>query len=216
MPTGKQYRAGRVLADWDAGKLAKLARMSRNALLQIERGEFRPRPSTQEKLLRVFDDVGIEFIDNEGVRRRPQGIETFEGHERFHVFTDYVYQYLVDNGGEVCISVGDERLFLKYRKDLEQYRSNMKSLVDSGRVHVRILAEESQFNSVFAEMRKLKSHSAAPTSFYAFGQNLALVSFLHSTPPYVVLFRNSPFVSAFRQSFDAAWEHAEVKVSRAP
>ena len=180
---------------------------------RIERGEFRPRPSTQEKLLRVFDEAGIEFIDNEGVRRRPQGIETFEGHEHFHDFTDYVYNYLVENGGDICISVGDERLFLKYRKDLEQYRANMKALVDTGRTHVWIIAEESQFNSVFAEMRRLNSHSAAPTSFYAFGQNLALVSFTHPTPPYVVLFRNSPFAAAFRQSFDVAWEHAEIMVS---
>ncbi len=62
-------------------------------------------------------------------------------------------------------------------------------------------------------MRKLKSQTAAPTSFYAFGFNLALISFAHQPPPYVVLFKNSPFAAAFRQSFDAAWEAAEIKVA---
>ena len=201
-----------MLVEWEAETLAKLAGLSRNAILQIERGEFRARPSTSEKITRVFADAGIEFIENEGIRRRPEGIEIFEGHERFHAFTDYVYQYLKDNGGDVCVSASDERLFNKYRKEPEQYRRNMKTLVEGGKVRVRILADESNFNSVFADMRKLKSQSAAPTSFYAFGLNLALISFAHQSPPYVVLFRNSPFAAAFRQSFEAAWDAAEVMV----
>jgi transcriptional regulator with XRE-family HTH domain len=210
--TGKQIRAARILADWHADDLGELARISRNAVLQIERGEFRPRPATTERIIRAFADAGIEFIDNEGVRRRPLDIEIFEGHERFHQFTDYVYNYLKNNGGDVCISVGDERLFIKYRKEPEQYRANMKALVASGKVRVRILAEQSNFASVFADMRKLKTNNAAPTSFYAFGRNLALISFAHQPPPYVALFPNSPFAEAFRQSFETAWDSAEVMV----
>jgi hypothetical protein len=79
---------------------------------------------------------------------------------------------------------------------------------------MRILAEKSNAASVFAEIRKLKSATAAPTSFYAFGRNLALISFAHQPPPYVALFRNSPFADAFRQSFETAWDNAEVMVKR--
>jgi hypothetical protein len=78
---------------------------------------------------------------------------------------------------------------------------------------VRILAEQSRFASVFADMRKLRTHNAAPTSFYAFGLNLALISFAHQPTPYVVLFKNSPFAAAFLQSFEAAWDAAEIMVS---
>ena len=212
MPTGKQIRAARMLVEWEAETLAKLTGISRNAILQIERGEFRARPSTSEKITRAFEDAGIEFIENEGIRRRPEGIEIFEGHERFDEFTDYVYHYLKNNGGDVCISASDERLFNKYRKEPEQYRQQMKALVEGGKVRVRILADESNFNSVFADMRKLKSPSAAPTSFYAFGLNLALISFAHQPTPHVVLFRHSPFAAAFRQSFEAAWDAAEIMV----
>ena len=212
MPTGKQIRAARVLADWNAKKLAQLAEISVTSVLQIERGAFRPLPTTTEKILRVFNEAGIEFLDNEGVGRKPEGIEIFQGHERFNEFTDYVYQYLSASGGDVCISASDERLFNKYRREPERYRQTMKALVASGKVRVRILAEESNFSSQFADMRKLKTHTAAPTSFYAFGLNLALISFSHQPPPYVVLFKNSPFAAAFRQSFEAAWEAAEIKV----
>lgn len=212
MATGTQIRAARALAQWSSADLARNTGISSKTILNIEIGRFHARPDTMQAIVAAFDKVGVEFTENEGVRRRPEGIEVFEGHERFHDFTGYVQDYLTRFGGDVCISASDERLFLKYRKDPEQYRATMKALVDSGKITVRILAEESNFNSVFAEMRKLSGHNAAPTSFYAFGRNLALISFTHATPPYVVLFRNSPFADAFRQSFDAAWASAEIKV----
>lgn len=135
---GKQIRAARALAGWEAGTLAKLAKISQTGLLQLERGEFRARPATADKIIGVFADAGIEFTENEGVRRTPIGIEIFEGHERFHEFTAYVFQHLKAHGGDVCISATDERLFNKYRKEPEQYRQSMKALVDSGTATIAI------------------------------------------------------------------------------
>ena len=90
----------------------------------------------------------------------------------------------------------------------------MKALVDTGRVNVRILAEESNFNSVFAEMRKSAQKSTAPSSFYAFGKCLALISFTHNPAPYVVLLKSGPFAEAYRQAFNESWERAEIPVVR--
>jgi transcriptional regulator with XRE-family HTH domain len=214
MATGTQIRIGRVLAGWDAKTLAELTGLSKESILNIERGTFRARPATMEKILRVFDDAEIEFTENEGVRRRPEGVEIFVGHERFHEFTEFVYQHLVQYGGEVCISASDERLFLKYRKEPEVYRQRMKALVDTGRVKVRILAEESNFNSIFAEMRKSAQKGTAPTSFYAFGKCLALISFAHTPSPYVVLLKSGPFAEAYRQAFNESWGLAEIPAEK--
>ena len=214
MATGKQIRIGRVLADWDAKALAERAGLSKESILNIERGTFRARPATMERILRAFDEAGIEFTENEGVRRRPEGVEIFEGHERFHEFTEFVYQHLSQYGGEVCISASDERLFLKYRKEPELYRQRMKALVDSGRVTVRILAEEGSFNSVFAEMRKSAQKSTSPSSFYAFGKCLALISFTHNPAPYVVLLKSGPFAESYRQAFNESWGRAEIPMGK--
>lgn len=211
--TGQQIRAARILIGWDRGDLAKKADVSLMTIQNIELDTKHPRPATLGRIVKAFADAGIEFIENEGIRRRPRDIETFEGHERFNEFTDYVFQYLTAHGGDVCISASDERLFNKYRKEPEQYRQAMKALVASGKVRVRILAEISNFASIFADMRKLKTHSAAPTSFYAFGLNLALISFAQQPAPYVVLFKNSPFASAFLQAFETTWDAAEIMVS---
>jgi transcriptional regulator with XRE-family HTH domain len=210
MPTGKQIRAARVLVDWEAQTLAKKVGLSRNAILQIERGEFRGRPKTLEKIVQVFAKAGVEFTENEGVCRRPEGIETFEGHERFHAFSDFIYAHVKQYGGDICISAVDERLFQKYRREPEAHRARMKELVDSGDVKVRILAEQSSFQSSYAEFRHSPHKSTVATSFYAFGQCFALISFTHANPPYVVMHKFSPFAETFRLLFNDAWDKAEV------
>ena len=42
MATGKQIRIARVLADWDAKDLAERTGLSKESILNIERGTFRP------------------------------------------------------------------------------------------------------------------------------------------------------------------------------
>ena len=215
MATGKQIRAARMLAEWDAKDLAKQTGMSMESIFNIERGNFRPREATMEKFVQAFANIGIEFTEFEGVRRKPAGIEIFEGHDRFQEFTDYIYAYLKQNGGDVCVSATDERFFSRYRKDHDAHRQHMKELVEGGRVTFRILASESKFTSEYAEHRFVpKDKNAVPTSFYAFGDCLALISFAHNPAPYVVLHKSGPFAKAFVQGFNIEWEHASPPPKR--
>ncbi len=210
----RQIRAARALLNWSQDDLALASGIARSSIKNIENDITAARKDTIHDIQMALENFGIEFIPNSGIRCRQSNLEVFEGPDRFHDFTALVYKYIEDVGGEVCISVSDETLFNKYRKDPEQYRTQMKTLVDKGHVRVRILAEKSEFNSVFAEMRRQKSRSVAPTSFYAFGSNLALISFLHKKSPYIILINDSPFADAYRQSFDVMWSVAEVMTAR--
>lgn len=208
MITGKQIRAARVLVDWDADDLAQRIGMSRVSIQNIERGDARPKPETIEKITRAFSDVGIEFTDNEGVRRRPEGIEIFEGVDRFQQFYEFLYQHMLEHGGEVCLSVVDERLLAKYRRNPEEQRQRMRKLVKAGAVTYRVLVTIGDFTGDYVEYRKQPAHAAAPTAFYAFGECLALISFPQKNAPHVVVIRSEPLTQAYRQSFQAAWENA--------
>lgn len=206
----RQIRAARALLSWSQDDLSNASGIARSSIKNIENDITTARKDTIYHIQSALENCGIEFLPNSGVRIKQSNIEVFDGIERFNDFTEIVYQYVEEVGGDICISVSDERLFNKYRKDTEKYRTQMKALVDKRRVRVRILAEQSEFNSIFAEMRRPKSHSVAPTSFYAFGQNLALISFLHKKAPYIILIRDTPFADAFRQSFNIVWPLAEV------
>jgi transcriptional regulator with XRE-family HTH domain len=209
MPTGRQIRAARMLLDWDAIDLAEHVGMSRVSIQNIERGEAQPKAETIEKIVRAFADVGIEFIENEGLRRRQNGVEIFEGQDRFNKFYDFLYDHLKQHGGDVCLSVVDEHLLAQYRKDPDIHRKRMKELVARGDVTFRVLATESDFVSAYAQYKWQPRQSAAPTSFYAFGDCLALISFVHTTPPYVVVIQSAPLAEAYRQAFETAWTNAK-------
>jgi transcriptional regulator with XRE-family HTH domain len=68
--TGRQIRAGRVMAGLTQGELAKRAGISRATLANIESDESEPRLATYRRLLMVLEDAGVRITEN-GVERVP-------------------------------------------------------------------------------------------------------------------------------------------------
>jgi transcriptional regulator with XRE-family HTH domain len=209
MITPRQIRAARALLNWSQQDLAKTSGIAISSIKNIENELTVARRESLSRIHDAFDASGIDFTENQGVRLKHGDIEVFEGQERFHDFTEFVYQHIMRHGGDVCISAVDENLFRKYRSDFELYKKRMKELVESGHVTVRILATESTFTSSWAQYKWQPKQSAVPTSFYAFGDCLALISFVHEPPPYVVLHRSGPFAEAYRHAFNIAWASAQ-------
>lgn len=208
-PDAGQIRAALGLLRWENNDLAKACGITAQSISNIKNQATRPQPRILESIRRVLEFNGIEFIDNSGVRLKRNEIEVFEGPDRFHDFTDYLYEHLRLHGGEVCISAVDETLFGKFRKDLTLHRQRMKELVEQGKVHVRILTTKPTPDPIFAEYRRLPKHEASFTAFYSFGNCLALISFAQQPAPYVVLHKSGPFAEAFRQNFNIIWANAE-------
>lgn len=209
MITGRQIRAARALLDISQDDLAIAAGLTKQGISKIEDGSVQPREGTITDITRVFRDKGVEFTENQGVRLKPAGVEVYEGVDRYDEFYDFLYEHLKKNGGDVCLSVLQERVLSKYRKDPSLHRRRMKELFDRGAITFRILATESDFSSSYATYRWQLPQSAAPTSFYAFGDCLALISFAHVTPPYVVVIQSSAITEAYRSAFDIAWAQAK-------
>ena len=88
--TGKQIRAARALAGWDRPDLAEKSGLSLMTIQNIELDIKQPRPATIDKIVRAFVDRGLEFIENQGVRLKPSGLEVYEGLERFNEFSDFL------------------------------------------------------------------------------------------------------------------------------
>lgn len=210
MPTGKQIRAARVLAGWEAQDLADKAKVNRETIFKTERGTANPKPETMGKIVRAFAEEGIEFTENQGVRFKPTGVTVYNGIAAFEDFHEFLYQHLKRHGGEVCLSIYDEPSLARYRKDPEIHRSRMRELVSSGKVTFRILTTNSSWNTHgYIQFRWLNNQRPLPTGFYAFGDCLALLSFVDPLSPYVVVLESGPMTEAYRQGFNIAWDAAE-------
>lgn len=210
MITGPQIRGARGLLDWSADLLAEKTGLSVDTVRNIEKGRVQGHSTSIEKIIQVFSSSGIEFTENQGVRFRPTGVAVYDGVAAFEDFHEFLYQHLKENGGEVCLSIYDEPLLAKYRKDPEVHRSRMRELVDSGKVNFRILATKSSWNTRgYIQFKYLPNQQPLPTGFYAFGDCLALVSFVNPLSPYVVVLQSGPMTEAYRQGFNIAWNSAE-------
>jgi transcriptional regulator with XRE-family HTH domain len=212
MPSFRQIRAARALLGWEITELANRTGLNRRTLYNIESDRTKPQDGSIERIEKCLRDAGVDFTDHDGVRLRGDDIETFIGSERFEAFTDFTYEHIKQHGGHVCLSVSDERLFSKYRRNTPEHYQRMQDLHERGILKsFRILANQSNFASTYTynTYKWQPQTSFAPTAFYVFGNCLALVSFAHTTPPYVAVLRSAPLADAYRLAFDAAWRAAK-------
>jgi len=214
MTSGAQIRAARAILGISSERLAQLAQLTRKGVEDIERGNTSPRESTIKSITRALYEEGIEFTENDGVKRRTEGVQTFRGITGFAQFYETVYSHLSLHGGEVCISGVDEALFAKYQKNQDEYVAKVTKLMkERGDINALILIREGDKNFVasnYAEYRWQDPASFSPTAFYVFGDHLALISFQSEDPPHVVLITSAAFSSAYRKQFKEDFSRAKV------
>jgi transcriptional regulator with XRE-family HTH domain len=211
-PDAAQIRAALALLRWENEDLARACGVTPQSISNIKRGVTRPQPRVLMSIRRVLEFSGIEFLEKSGVQFRSNDFKIYDGPDQFDEFYDFLFHHLQRHGGEVCVSVSDERLLTKYRKDPAIHYRRMQDLTDRNVVKsFRILSNHEQLVSGYSySVFKWQPESGiAPTAFYAFGECLALISFVHETPPYVVVLHSAPLAQSYRQAFDIAWAAAK-------
>lgn len=213
--TPHQLRAARALVDWSRAELAEKTGISEPTIHRLENGVGEPEARTQTKIRKVLEQAGVEFLEDSGVRFKPRGVTIYDGVDAFEDFHEFLYLHLKQNGGEVCLSIYDEPLLAKYRKDPEIHRSRMRELVANKKVIFRILTTKSSWNTRgYIQFKYLPHQRPSPTGFYAFGDCLALVSFVNPLSPYVIVLQSGPMTEAYRQGFNIAWDSGENPPSK--
>ncbi|MBR0981262.1 helix-turn-helix transcriptional regulator [Bradyrhizobium diazoefficiens] len=206
--TARQISAAMALAGMNQDELASAAGIARPSLNRIVNEEAVARDETLGKLRQALEARNVEFLSNEGVRLKSSDVEIYEGAERFETFTNFVYEQIRTYGGHICLSVTDERLFSKYRTNTIEHYRRMQELFDRGVIKsFRILANKSNFSTEYTynTYRWQPEGTMAPTAFYTFSDYLALISFEHTNPPYVLLVRSAPLAETYHRAFDVAW-----------
>ncbi len=213
--TGKQIRAARMLAEWDAEELAKKAGLNRETIFNIERGTVQARSNTLDKILRAFSDHRIEFTDDQGVRFRPEGMDILNGSEGLETFFNQVYDFLSAHGGLVCVSGSDEAQFASHHgaEHAADYIKRMNKLVAKRKdIEYRVLIREGDMNFLatsYCQYRWQARDNFVATPFYVYGDTLALITFQARPAPKIMIIRSEAFANAYRRQFDIAWKVAK-------
>lgn len=218
MITGRQIRAARALLEWDAELLAKKTELSRDTVFNIEKELTQARAGSLEKIARVFDENGVEFTDNSGVRLKPQGVEVLTGTLGLQQFFNNVYDYAKTNGGTIVQMGVDESLFTSVPGNADYakaYDKRMGELVEE-RKDIKVLAILSEGDTNFAfskynQYRWISKDIFAPVPFYIYGETLAIMDFQTVPTPTIIVHKFPAITKAYRKQFDVFW-----KISQEP
>lgn len=215
MITGRQIRAARALLDWKAEDLAKKAGLTRVTVSKIESHLVQPQERTAASIIHAFNDHGIEFTADEGVRRRSDSITKLEGFSDFKFFMDLVYEaarqpYSHDGSKPICICNLDNSLFRKYMRDyhavhVERLRKikglAIKSLaasMDKGHIP----------SATYLVYRYMKEFKATVAPFYVFGDKFSLIDFHVQNPPRILMIDSPSLANSYREQFEILWRSA--------
>jgi transcriptional regulator with XRE-family HTH domain len=205
--TTAQIRGARGILNWSQNDLAERTGISATSIGSIEKGQSQPRESTLQAIQAAFENAGLEFMDNNGVRIRSGNVRTFRGKEGFLEFYEDIYQTLKKLPGEVCVSNVDEKVFVKWAGEiLETHSQRMQEI--SG-ISYKILIKEGDMNFVaseYAQYRWIKKELFSSVPFYVYGDKLGIVLF--GAVPNVIVIENKAVSDAYRIHFLALWEDA--------
>lgn len=214
MSIGRQIRAGRGLLRWSAAALAEKAGLTRDTINKIEDDAVQPREGTLKDIVRAFDENGVEFTDNFGVRLKPQGVEVLVGHEGLCRFFEGVYDHVSKHGGLIQQTGVDESLFSEHMGDYSPiYTKKMTALIAERKdITVQALICEGDENftcSDYADYRWLPKELFSAVPFYLYGNCLAIISFQSVPAPTIVLHKIPAITEAYRKQFTALWKAAK-------
>jgi hypothetical protein len=83
--------------------------LRRETILSIEKDMSKPRASTMEKIIRVFEDGGVAFNGERGIELRDDTVRLLEGNDAYLKLLDDIFLTL-KNGGEALFSFVCNRL----------------------------------------------------------------------------------------------------------
>jgi len=210
MITGKQIRAARIFLEWDAEDLAAKAGVNRETVFNIERGTVQARPSTIDKIVKAFHDYRIEFIEDQGVRYKPDGIQVLSGREGLIALMEDIYNSCRQGvAGDIVLSGVSEDDFQKHLGDYDDtYMKNMQSLPN---IHMRCLIQEGDKNFVsssYAEYRWSPKSQFKAVPFYAYADKLAIILFSPGAKPKIYMIQSIEIAEAYRGQFEGMWKTA--------
>ncbi|GJL85457.1 MAG: hypothetical protein DHS20C02_12320 [Micavibrio sp.] len=211
MPSIEQIRAARALLGWSQSDLADHAGLSQTGIARIENGTNKPNSSTLTKIGNAFDFADIEFLSNDGLKRRSHKVTSYTGREGFRLFRrDVLKEAQTNDNADICITNLDERQFDKWGEGEvnEEYRNAMaeirqkrkdlkfRSLVKQGDTHFSAARH--------SEYRWVPEKDFGDFPYYIFGNTTAMIMFEEDNITIFII--DHPLITKFyREQFEKLW-----------
>lgn len=210
MLTIEQCRAARGLVGWTQQELADACGLSKTAINNFEKGHSDIKADSLKAIRSAFEKADIEFLDNQGLRRRTDDVEVLKGPHAFDDLIDDIVRTLAAAGP----SEAPEILIINcphwpsLSPDKPENKENYNKLLSAG-THERILSLE-PVKSCAQPCRTIPPAGTAGKetilSSVIYGQSVA-VEFWNNA--FILIMRSKEGNAEERKRFELIWESAK-------
>ena len=191
-------------------EVAKASGIGKYTIMRYEQGTHATSTNKINQLQDFYESMGLEFLEHDGVRRKPSGsFRELKGTEGFKEFIYDVYETIKDKGGKICVTNVKEQLFERWQgPHAKDYLSKMATVEN---LTFQILVEEGDqyfTASDYAEYRYLPSQYFSSVPTYVYGDKKAEIIF-DDDDVTVLLLDNDKSADAQRKFFSVLWEKAK-------
>lgn len=206
--TAGQLRMARALLEWSQEDLAVNTRLSISTVRKIEVG-CSPRANTIKEIRNVIEDAGLEFLDNEGVRRRFDIVQ-YRGEDGCDKFFEDVVRTLEKKGGALAGYVKSPAMLLQsFNIQEEDSLYRMDRLKKTAPI-MCILSEPAlaPFAITEVRLRRLGVPGSCPSFFYVYGNKYAIILPRENGNLHFVVFELTRLALAYQKYFQELWEQS--------
>lgn len=207
----RQIKAARALLDWSQDDLAKITCLSVATIRKLEQGNISPRGKTNQCIRDAVESAGLEFIEPNGVRFRPDDITIHEGREGFVDFYDDVYNTSKMQGSEIVTVELSEHDFINSlgEANCQKHIERMIAIKDSVKVKCILIEDQKLLLAPdYCEYRGISRNYVDSVPFYVYGNKCAIIVFYPNGMSKVTVIHSSAVANAFRKQFYSMWDKA--------
>ncbi|WP_170827418.1 helix-turn-helix domain-containing protein [Roseivirga sp. 4D4] len=209
--SNKQARSARVHLGLNQENVGKAIGVHKQQLSRFEKGHQELSTKNLNKLTKFFEERGLEFLENNGLREKHSYVKNYLGKEGFKMFMDDVYEVASHEGGDICIFNSKPELWYEWltREWYEDvHAARMKKLGDKIRIRIIVQKDEDLLILNSAEHRYYPKALHNEKIFYIYGSNSAYLSFANNNVE-IRVFKQKEFADIHRELFELSWDHSE-------
>jgi transcriptional regulator with XRE-family HTH domain len=213
MITGRQIRAARALLEWHAEDLADKAGLVRATVSKIEAETVQPQEKSLASIIRIFDQHGVEFLEDEGVKIRKNQIRVFSGKEGYKQFLDHIYDTLKDGGRIRQFNLSDGKNLIHAEDHAKTHLARMAKISN---LDARVLTVEGDYNfpATYCTYRWLGKANRILIPYYVYNDYIELPIYRTKHNVEVISIRSRLLAEKFVEQFELFWDSAIIPPDR--
>ncbi|MDD3183655.1 MAG: helix-turn-helix transcriptional regulator [Alphaproteobacteria bacterium] len=128
-----QSKVARAYLSWTQNDLGNAAGLDRSTIRSFENG-FSPRRDSVARIRKALEKEGIEFTQDDGVKRHNNEIKIYRGIDSRDNFYSDIFQTIEEHGGELLCVLPSQDVFMRVFGPEEGYQTQLESLSEATKI----------------------------------------------------------------------------------